>query len=237
MAQFASKHWWHRSKRELLQNLIVFWLPKSQKKIKILDIGAGTGANWLLLKKFGNVSGIEQSQTGVDYCRSLGWKNISKENANTLHFPQKTFDLVTILDVLYHKKIHSDTKVLQKVATLLKQGGHLIVTDCAGPLFFGKHDEVNEARERYTLKEMKQKVEKADLEIVHATYYYFLPYPLFVATRIVQKYNLISIDKAENLPPTLVNFILTYCMKIEAYIATRWKLPTGSSVVVVARKK
>lgn len=236
MAKVAEKHWWYVSKRQLLTNLINQWLPKSKSAWKILDIGAGTGSNWPTLRKFGQVEGVEQSKVGIKYAQVLGWKNIFLGDANQLNFPAEKYNLITILDVLYHQKIKSDQKVLTKIHGLVKPGGWLIVTDCAGPNWYGKHDVLNLARQRYTLPEMVNKVKLAGFEVRHSSYFYFFTYPIFVLVRWLQKLNLIGVDGAENLPPSCLNAVFIRLLKFEAKIASRWSLPKGSSVVILAQK-
>jgi len=236
MAQVSTKHWWYLAKRSLLTNLLNFWLPDLKSPRKILDVGSGTGANWPVLRHFGTVVGLEQSEIGVAYCQSLGWSGIKQGNANEINFPAASFDLVTILDVLYHKKIKSDQKVLNTLARIIKPGGWLVVTDCAGPAWYGPHDKVNQARQRYTLAEMTGKVSTAGLEVKHASYFYFLSYPLFAVTRLAQKFNFIGIENSENLPPTIVNWCLTKLLMLESKLACRLKLPIGSSILVLAQK-
>lgn len=236
MARVSKQHWWYLSKRRLLKNILDKFFDGQKKRRQILDIGSGTGSNWQVLKQYGQVTGVEQSAIGVAYCKNLGWKKIIQGNANKLNFKNNSFDLITILDVLYHREIKSDLLVLAKIHKILKPGGLLLVTDCAGPKWFGPHDKINFARERYTLSELASKLEKTGFKIKLARYFYFLTYPLFVLTRLLQKFNLIDVNNSENLPPKIINWLLTKILEFEADILITWSLPIGSSVIFLVQK-
>ena len=58
MAELDSRHWWYRTRRDILRTLIArkIALPTDPR---ILEIGCGTGHNLEMLQQFGRADGIE----------------------------------------------------------------------------------------------------------------------------------------------------------------------------------
>lgn len=239
MAEVSTTHWWYRAKRVLLAQVFSRYIVPSRsasKDLKILDLGCGTGHNWQLLSQYGDVTGVEQSKTAVDFCSRIGWKEVWHGSIQNYVFPKNYFSVVTILDVLYHQKITSDVEVLKQALRTLKPKGWLVVTDCIGPEWYGPHDVSNLARERYTLPELIEKVSTAGFTVFHASHYYFSTWILFILTRWFEKLRQKNFDVTEDLPPAWFNTVLHILMSGEAWLAARIRLPWGSSGLVVAQK-
>jgi ubiquinone/menaquinone biosynthesis C-methylase UbiE len=184
MYELENTHWWFLGKRKFISTIF----PKV-KKVKILDIGAGTGGTTKFLKTYGEVVGLEANPLAQTLARKRGLKIVSG-SAEKLPFEKETFEVVTIFDVLYHQNIGSDLKVLQEAHRVLRTQGYLVVTDCALPFLKSPHDEVMQARERYTKKELTQKIEKAGFKVEKASYVFFLVFPLtlcFPSSKIIKQ--------------------------------------------------
>ena len=95
---------------------------------KILDMGCGYGG---LLLEFGrqnkniDLYGIDISKKAVDYCKKLGI-NADIENADSMPYPDKTFDLVVMSLVIEH--VIDQEKALNEVYRILKDSGRLLLT-------------------------------------------------------------------------------------------------------------
>lgn len=229
MSRVEYTHWWFRAKREYLKT----YLPNSSTRKRIvLDVGAGTGAISAYLGEWGDVTRLESSSIAISYLKQKGLSYL-KEDINTYAFPIKKFDIVTCLDVLYHKNIRDDEAVLKKIYRSLKPGGILLVTDCALPFLMSKHDVRNHARQRYTVTEMTQKIESAGFKVEKASYIYFFIFPLTVFSRFIERYTQSS---DVNLPhPILNTFLFGICLA-ESYMLKIASFPIGSSIIVKATK-
>lgn len=125
----------------------------SSKKIKIvnsyiknsdslLDLGMGTGANIAFLKnKFLNIYGIDPDYDSFLLCRD---KFLDEHSIRIIHgdiyryrkmFRDKSFDVITALDVLEHIPLHECNRTLHICHEMLKDDGLLIFS---GPGFFEK---------------------------------------------------------------------------------------------------
>lgn len=96
----------------------------------LLDIGIGRGEMLSCMKKWGytNFYGVDISPSTVSFCTSLGLPCKQVEDTSFwLRGKEKTFDLITLLDVLEHIKKEDIVPFLQALKGSLKPGGILIV--------------------------------------------------------------------------------------------------------------
>lgn len=98
-----------------------------QSDLDICDLGCGRG--WLSqeLSKFGQVTGVDLSETGVKLAQSK-WKDVAHfEVQDILKWrPEKKYDIVVSSEVIEHiqqKEMYVDT-----IMHILKPGGFLILT-------------------------------------------------------------------------------------------------------------
>lgn len=221
-------HWWFVSKRKFIEKV----LPSPNQKLNILDIGCGTGGTSLFLEKWGKVKGVEKSKAAYPYLKRRKIKFIRKSIDN-YKIPPDKYNLICLFDVLYHKGIPGDSKILKKVYDALPSGGLVCITDCAIPYLFGFHDITMHARERYFLQNLNNKTENAGFTIIRSSYTFFLLFPLFLVSRLLNKvipYTTIS------RPPKLINEILSCICEIEAQFLKFISFPIGSSVIILAKK-
>lgn len=228
MFALEDTHWWFLGKREFIKTL----LPKSPSNWNILDLGCGTGGTTRFLKYWGKVTGVESSPSAAKFLkkRRLNYQQISIERFRVL---PNSFDLVTLLDVLYHRRIKSDEAVLKKAYDTLKPNGLLLITDSALPFLWSHHDEIMQARERYYLKKIVRKVQVAGFMIEKKSYIFFIVFPLFLTVRLLNKF--IPFHTVTRVHPVMNRFLLTLC-KIEAKLLPYFSFPIGSSIIILARK-
>lgn len=234
MYELEDNHWWFVAKRHFISQVI----PKS-KNLKILDVGAGTGGTTKFLKRYGKVVGLEPNQLARDLARKKGIKLLSG-SAEKLSFEAKSFDLICLFDVLYHKGVKNDLKALKEAGRILRPRGHLIITDSALELLRGPHDVALHARKRYTKKELTQKVEAAGFRVEKASYIFFFVFPVTLVKRLLSKLAAKSNARlyesdVKKLPYFLNRLLINICA-LEARLLKLIDFPWGSSVIVRARK-
>lgn len=92
----------------------------------LLDVGCGNGDFIFEAQSRGwKTSGVEVSDTAVDYATNSRHLNVLKSDLTHLPFPDSTFDAVTLLDVLEH--LLEPVVTLSAIQRVLKPGGTLIV--------------------------------------------------------------------------------------------------------------
>ena len=84
---------WLRSYRLNRVREIMSTFPRS---VSILDMGCGGGKVLLLFKEMGfkNLTGIDFSESSVERCLNLGFKNVYLMDAKNTSFPNQSFDII-----------------------------------------------------------------------------------------------------------------------------------------------
>ncbi len=231
MARLEESNWFFRGRHAYVSQLLKALLPK--KRLRILDVGCGTGGMSVVLTKFGAVTGIEEHPWALRASKKRGIRAM-KGNANRLPWKKPTFDLITFFDVLYHKGIHEDQAISQ-ANRVLKKGGYLVITDCAHQWLFSKHDEMVEGRVRYSKNDLVQLVTRHGFRVERVTYLFFLTFPLFVLQRIITKATGRYIPLSTT--PEVANRFLSFLLSIDRYLLSHMNLPMGSTIFVFARKQ
>ncbi len=229
MAKFEETHWWFVSKRRFISALF----PKG-KDFKIVDVGCGTGGTTKYLEQYGNVTGIEKNKYALGEARKKG-VSIKFGYAEKLPIPDSNCNVVTFIDVLYHKDVN-DIEALKEAYRIMRPGGWLIVHDCAFEFLRGPHDKFVEARERYTKKVLTSRIKKAGFIIERASYAYFLIFPLVALVRIWDRIFDRRSESEINEVNRIINNILIALLSLEAKLLCFVSLPWGSSIIIRARK-
>ena len=233
MFQLENSHFWFIGKRLFIEE----YLRSIKHSItKILDIGSGTGGTKKWLSKYGCTIGLEKSMYGIAFGKKRGL-TIIPGSADVLPFKKNSFDLVTLLDVLYHKNIFRIEDVLKEAYRVLKPDGYLLITDSAWPFLYGKHDIQMHGKRRFTQSALKKPLHKLHFKVLRSSYLYFFLFPIFV----IQRKIIDHIDRKEqsnvNNVNIFINAALIFIVKFEAYLLRIISFPIGSSVVVLAQKK
>jgi len=234
MYQLEDKHWWFTAKRLFIKTYLNF-LPK-KKNLKILDIGCGTGKNLEMLQNFGQPQGIDAFTSAISFCKKRKSLKTKKASASQLPFKNNNFNLITLLDVLYHKGVKNDLQVLKEAYRALKSSGFLLITDCAHQFLWGSHDISMHARQRYSKKELISKVNQAGFKVKKASYIYFFTFPLFIINRLLKKF--IFKKSSSDIAPInpVINQALIFILNLESKLLKYFNLPIGSSIIVLAQK-
>lgn len=233
MYKLEDTHFWFTGKRYFVDSI----LDKYSKRIKtVLDIGSGTGGMTKHMSKYGKITGVEQNSLGLTLARKRGL-NVIKGNANALKFKSNQFDLITIFDVLYHKNIKDEAKILSDSKKLLKNKGLILITDSALNFLKSSHDEAVQGARRYSLKQMTDLLEKQEFKILRATYSFATLFPAVAFKRLIlEKVSKPKTSDVTETPPFLNN-LLKNILKIEAGIVKHLDMPIGTSIIVLAQKK
>lgn len=227
------KHWWHISKRRVVQSVIKKFAKS--KKPKILDVGCGTGKNVEDLKVLGSVWGLDNSKEAIRFCKKRGLTNIKQGDAQKTNLPSNSFDIVTLLDVLEHT---DDNKTLKEMRRIIKNDGLLIITVPAFSWLWSKWDEVLHHKRRYTIENLKDVLASHNFTMTYSTYLYsFLVLPVLVIRKI--KSNLLGENYGSDfkLSNPLLNFLLNILSRIEFSFSQAIAIPFGTSIVMVAKNE
>ncbi|HVF56862.1 MAG TPA: class I SAM-dependent methyltransferase [Pyrinomonadaceae bacterium] len=243
--ELENDFWWFEGMREITATLLDP-LFRPARDNSILDAGCGTGGMLSWLGRYGErerVFGIDVSQTALDFCRERGHGNLVRASATHLPFADSLFDLVTSFDVLVQiPGEESDVVALGEMWRVLRPGGVAFVRVAAYEWMRSGHDEALGTQRRYTLNELKAKMEGAGFKIFRATYANTFLLPVAALRRLVLPR--IGVAEAGSdvkpLSPALrpINSVLAGVLRGEARLlkSPQGKLPFGLSAICVAGK-
>ncbi len=228
------RHFFYLSVRENLAKFLESSIPKTNAKL--LDAGCGTGGFLRYLSKFGDVTGIDLSDTALEYARKNGL-NCQKASIESLPFADKTFDAVTCVDVIYHMNVGSEIAALKELSRVLKPNGVLAMRVPAFECLLSTHDVTVQTRKRYQTSEIKNFLEAAELQIERLSYCHAsLFLPAFIKAqleRLKPKSSHSGVEETSNI----VNSVLTSVLRAEnALMHAGLDFPFGLGIIAIARK-
>ena len=234
--------WWYVGMRRIVERVIGPALRAGG--LRILDAGCGTGGNLAWLGRFGTAYGIDLSPHALQFSRRRRLRRTARASVLDLPFPDRSFDLVTSFDVVYHLDVADDVGALREARRVLKPGGLLVVRVPAFELLRSGHDRAVHTRQRYTLAELERKLARAGLDVQRATYVNSLLFPLAVASRLAGRLRGgdqggdHDVEEASDVHPVAapLNATFTAIMKLEARLLAYADLPAGLSALAVARR-
>jgi len=234
MYELESSHWWFRGGHEIL--LGFFKRLPAEDRRKILDVGCGTGGLLARLGEYGSPYGIDFSPAAIGYCRKRGLTKLVRGTAEAMPFQDRTFDVITAVDVFYHRNIRDDETVLRELARTLKKGGRLFLREPALMFLYGPHDESMHGKTRYNAAEIRELLASCGLVIERLSYLNFLLFPLILVYRLFKKLSGIKSESDVRRVNPVLNTVFYLVLKLEGWLLMRFDLPVGSSILCIAKK-
>ena len=229
-------HWWHIGRRKILAGFVEeICRDVTDRRPRILDVGCGTGANLLMLSKYGNAEGVDISEDALAFCRERGLDKVRLGAGEELPYDDGTFDLVTAFDVVEH--MDDDLAGLSEMRRVLRPDGRVLLFVPTFMFLWGLQDDVSNHRRRYRLSELRRVLERAGFEIERTTYAnitFFLPILLI---RKLMRLTGIKAATENNINVTALNGVLGKLFGMEGRILKYMNLPFGVSGLCVARRK
>lgn len=97
-----------------------------------LDIGCGPGTFIGTLDQHKNSVGVDISQSQINYAKqhyaSARHQFIQIGEDGPLPFPPRSFDVITLIEVIEHLPVNDTKRLLSQAATLLKPNGKMILS-------------------------------------------------------------------------------------------------------------
>jgi SAM-dependent methyltransferase len=236
MFALEDHHWWFMGRRHLALALLEQW-PALPLTARLLDVGCGTGGNLQALAQYGQPHGLDISPIALDFARRRPLPHLTQSSGLAIPYPANAFAVVTIFDVLYHRWIIDDERALHELYRVLRPGGWLLLTDSALPQLWSQHDELYQARERYTLAAMRRKLAAAGFEQRVCSYANMLLLPVFFLVRVLMEWLPVSNIDRQGTFPEWFNKLLTWVRKLETiWLRRGHNLPIGSSLICLSQK-
>src|SRR5688500_1817334 len=236
MDRVEDTHWWFVGRRAILETFLKQIIEDPRSKIenpRILDVGCGTGANLEMLSQFGSADGVDVSDEALDFCRKKGL-TVQKGSAETLPYPDETFDITTALDVVEH--LDDDIAGLKEMHRVTKTGGYSLIFVPAFMWLWGVQDDISNHRIRYTTKQLIQRVEKAGFAVERATYANFTFFAPILGGRTLMRLTGLKPESENNVNISALNGVFGKLFSAERHWLKRLNFPFGVSIVIQAKK-
>jgi SAM-dependent methyltransferase len=188
---------------------------------------------------------MDISPTAVECARSklakLGSERIQIariEDRPWFHGPQ-SFDVVTCLDVLYHKRVYDWREAIRSLAEAVQPGGILIVQAAAFEVLGGEHDATVDGARRFTADPLRSALLEMGLRVELLSYRFAFLFPILLGLRWIRALR-VSKSPSSNLKFAAPKFAHDWAQKWARWENQRLlsgaSIPIGSSVFAVARR-
>jgi SAM-dependent methyltransferase len=238
MREVEDAHWWYVGRRRIISSFVKRICEElraeGNTEPRILDIGCGTGGNLETLSSFGKAEGVDISREALDFCRARGLDNVREGAAETLPYAGDSFDLVTALDVVEH--LDDDVAGLREMRRVLRPSGRLLVFVPAFMFLWGVQDDVSHHRRRYTLPELRRKLEQAGMKVERASYANITFFGPILVGRLFMRLTGLRPASENNINMGALNGFLGRVFGSESRWLNKGKLPFGVSIICTARR-
>ena len=234
LASAESRHWWFLSR-----NQIVTWVlkAKARRLANFLEVGCGTGFV---------ISGIAKAFPALELEASEYFEDgllIARQRLPQCRFRQLdatamaeecSYDCIGSFDVIEH--IDADECVLSNFNRALRTGGFLLLTVPQHPWLWSAADDYAHHVRRYTVQELRRKVQHAGFRIEYCTSFVSVLLPLMALQRLSSRNQHYNPDDEFKISP-LLNAALYLVMQLELILLRLGlRFPAGGSLLVLARK-
>lgn len=240
MYRAEETHWWYQA----LHNLIMRYVGREHSRkgeLVMLDAGCGTGRLCRLLERYGAVTGFDRSVLALDFCRKRGIRDVFQADLNEVSLGNEKYDVITSIDVLYHRAIKDEARIVGNFYDSLKPGGILILNLVAFEALRSTHDIAVHTRKRYTRGDIIRLLRSCGFSIEKATYRLAGLFVPILCYRLVK--HAINHRIGDREPPSdvtflppLLNALLMRVADIENRMLNTCDMPFGTSVFIVARR-
>jgi SAM-dependent methyltransferase len=236
-ALLEGRHWWFQARRLVLRDLLarLGW----PQQPRILEIGVGPGYNLLeIYPPDAWLEGIEPDEALAALAAGRGPVPVFQATVDRLPSAIRngSYDGVTMFDVLEH--IEDEAHALRTVCQKLRPGGRIVLSVPAYMWLWGQQDAVNQHYRRYTLRELRWKLQAANFTVERATYFNTFLFPPIAAVRLLARYGRRPDneegDFAHARNPS--NPVLRSMFSAERVFLRYIDFPFGVSVFAAARK-
>jgi SAM-dependent methyltransferase len=186
-----------------------------------------------MLGEYGPVAGVELSWLALKLTPVRPELGLVQARAEALPFAGGSFDGVHLLGVIEH--LEDDALALHEAARVCAPKGVVTLLTSALPILWSHHDAANLHRRRYMrrgLENLLREAGLAPLRISYQNFFTFIP-TLFVRlwqgrTQRAPRYDM-------SQPAPLINSLLGWLLRLEAWLIRYVELPIGVDLVAVCR--
>lgn len=219
-----------KAKNRLIE--VLLGKVKQGTRPKILDVGAGSGEELSVIKKFGDIYAAEPDHDLLKRIPEDLLVEINNCELIDIPYPDHFFDWVLAFDVLEH--IQDDRAAVLQIRRVLKPGGFFIFTVPAFPSLFGAHDRALEHFRRYN-KEMIRNL-LVDFKGRELGYWMSFLFPPVALQRLLKRNSLHHRVQFMALPKFINRIFYSILVFESRLIKKRIPLPVGTTLYGIYQK-
>lgn len=247
LREMQERHFWYRGRHRFLLEAVNRYLPESDKPFSAIDLGGGVGGWVRYLAQdrpdgFAPLALADSSMVALTLAASVLPLNAQRYQIDLMQLQMREqWDAAFLLDVIEH--LPNDQRAMRQARDALKPGGYLFVTAPAFPQLWSYNDEVGNHLRRYRRGDFSKLAHQSGLKLCDARYFMFFLSPLYLLSRIkprlteltaAQKRKLLI--KKHQVPPALVNSVLSAVFAAETPLGHWLRFPWGTSILGVFKK-
>lgn len=237
MATVEESHWWYRSTRSLLRQLVVREIKNEGNawSRRLLDAGCGTGATGAWLTELGSVIALDSEPAALEiYAELHPTARTLLGDIARIDLPDNHVDAVLCVTVLYHGEVAEPDRAVREMTRVVRSGGLICLVEPGVRRLRRGHDRETHAARRFSRSDLEQLAHQADLEIIRSTgAYSFLIPPAWIKAKLERRRSSSDLDNNTSGLFGLLGLLASFERQILRIVS----LPTGLSVIVIARKK
>jgi len=238
MRQQEEGHWWYRGNRAAARRLLRHFCR--ELPARRLDAGCGTGKNLEALSGFGEPFGVDFDQQAIAFSRGRGFRHLARGSITALPLADASMDLVTCFEVLYHRGVGDWQQALAEFHRVLRPGGTALLREPAFPALRGSHDVVVHGSHRFRRHEFRAGVERAGFTVLRCSYQNMVTFLPALLIRSWQRWRRTPVGEETadfGKGAGIAGALCSRWLGFEGALLQFTRLPFGSSVVCVARKR
>lgn len=223
---------WFEKKKNLFE-ILIGKVVKPGSKIKILDIGSGTGVNIPALKKFGDIYAVDNNEEALRLIANDIIREKRLGDATRIPYPDNFFEIVVASDILEHVK--DDNSAVREINRVLKSGGFLVFTVPAFNFLFSAHDKAVNHFRRYNKKVIRKLLsDLLEFRIGFWVFLLFFPVAIF---KLLNRKKRPQIQPYSSVPK-FINKFAGLLIDLENWLIKNGiSLPLGINIYGIFQKK